>query len=153
MNILGWWFSERCSWRYIVRYLDKHTFILCVFFSFSTILLIYVFMAAGSLLLRGYSLVVVHKLLIAVASLVQVTGFRYLGLVVVFPGLQSTGSVVVAQGLISCPVACGIFLDQGLNPRLLHWQADSLPLNHQGLPLSCAFSIAVYLAVKIFFLP
>ena len=26
----------------------------------------------------------------------------------------------------------GIFLDQGSNPRLLHWQADSLPLSHQG---------------------
>ena len=28
----------------------------------------------------------------------------------------------------------GIFLTQGLNPRLLHWQADSLPLSHQGSP-------------------
>ena len=26
----------------------------------------------------------------------------------------------------------GIFLTQGSNPRLLHWQADSLPLSHQG---------------------
>ena len=26
----------------------------------------------------------------------------------------------------------GIFLTQGLNPSLLPWQADSLPLNHQG---------------------
>ena len=25
----------------------------------------------------------------------------------------------------------GIFPTQGLNPRLLHWQADSLPQNHQ----------------------
>ena len=122
-------------------------------FLFFIILLIYLFMAAGSLLLHGYSLVVVRKLLIAVASLVQSTDFRYSGSVVVVPGLQSTGSVVMYQGLISCPVACGIFLDQGLNPCLLHWQADSLPLSHQGLPLSCAFSTAVYLAVKIFFLP
>ena len=31
----------------------------------------------------------------------------------------------------------GIFPDQGWNPCLLHWQADSLPLSHQGsLPLS-----------------
>ena len=30
-------------------------------------------------------------------------------------------------------MACGIFLDQGLN-LLLHWQVDSLPLNHQGSP-------------------
>ena len=31
---------------------------------------------------------------------------------------------------------CGIFLDQGSNPCLLHWQVDYLPLSHQGrLPL------------------
>ena len=28
----------------------------------------------------------------------------------------------------------GIFLTQGSNPCLLHWQADSLPLSHQGSP-------------------
>ena len=28
----------------------------------------------------------------------------------------------------------GDLSDQGLNPHLLHWQADSLPLNHQGSP-------------------
>ena len=28
----------------------------------------------------------------------------------------------------------GIFLTQGLNPCLLHWQANSLPLSHQGSP-------------------
>ena len=28
----------------------------------------------------------------------------------------------------------GIFPTQGLNPCLLHWQADSLPLSHQGSP-------------------
>ena len=33
---------------------------------------------------------------------------------------------------LSFPSTCGILLDQGLNPRLLHWQADSLPLSHQG---------------------
>ena len=49
------------------------------------------------------------------------------------PRLWSTGSVVVAHGF-SCSVVCGIFSDQGLNPRLLHWQADSLPLGHQGSP-------------------
>ena len=27
----------------------------------------------------------------------------------------------------------GIFLTQGSNPHLLHWQADYLPLSHQGL--------------------
>ena len=28
----------------------------------------------------------------------------------------------------------GIFLTLGSNPSLLHWQADSLPLSHQGSP-------------------
>ena len=36
----------------------------------------------------------------------------------------------------SCPVACGIFLDQGLNLCLLHWQTDSFPLRHQGSALA-----------------
>ena len=46
------------------------------------------------------------------------------GSVVVAHGLQSTGSVVVVHRL-SCFAACGIFLDQGSSPCLLHWQADS----------------------------
>jgi len=29
----------------------------------------------------------------------------------------------------------GIFPTWGLNPHLLHWQADSLPLSHQGSPV------------------
>ena len=28
----------------------------------------------------------------------------------------------------------GIFLTQGLNPHLLHWQTDSLPLRFLGTP-------------------
>ena len=45
--------------------------------------------------------------------------------------LQRTGSEVVTHGL-SCSEACGIFLDQGLNPCLLPWQASSSPLRHRG---------------------
>ena len=30
----------------------------------------------------------------------------------------------------------GIFLTQGLNLHFLYWQADSLPLSHQGSPES-----------------
>ena len=48
-------------------------------------------------------------------------------------GSRRAGSVVVAHGP-SCSVACGIFPDQGSNPRPLHWQADSQPLRHQGTP-------------------
>ena len=33
---------------------------------------------------------------------------------------------------LSCSAARGIFPDQGWNLCLLHWQADSLPLSHQG---------------------
>ena len=37
-------------------------------------------------------------------------------------------------------MACGIFLDQGLNLSLLHWQKGSLPLSHQGSPnLGCSW--------------
>ena len=43
----------------------------------------------------------------------------------------STDSVVGAHRL-SCSAARGVFPDQGSNPCLLHWQADSLPLDHQG---------------------
>ena len=39
----------------------------------------------------------------------------------------------MAKGL-SCSAACGILLDEGLNPYFQHWQADSLPLSHQGSP-------------------
>ena len=56
-----------------------------------------------------------------------------MGSVVAVPGVWSTGSIVVSHGL-SCSEACGIFLDQGSNPGLLHWQADPLPLSHQGSP-------------------
>ena len=50
-------------------------------------------------------------------------------------GSRRAGSVIVAHGP-SCSTACGIFPDQGSNPCLLHWQADSQPLRHQGSPAS-----------------
>ena len=83
---------------------------------------------------RGYSLVLVPELLTAVASLVaeyKRQGSR--ASVAGAPGLQGTGLKVEAHGL-SCSAARGIFLDQGLNSCILHWQADSLPLSHQGSP-------------------
>ena len=46
------------------------------------------------------------------------------------PGSRAQTGPTVAHGL-SCSSPCGIFPDQGLNPCLLHWQADS-PLSHQG---------------------
>ena len=43
--------------------------------------------------------------------------------------------VVVMLALI-CSMACGILPDQGSNPCILHWQADSLPLSYQKNPHS-----------------
>ena len=40
---------------------------------------------------------------------------------------SSAGSIAVLHGL-SCHMACGIFLDQGLNLCLPDGQVDSLPL-------------------------
>ena len=68
-----------------------------------------------------YSLVWVHKLFIAVASLVAELQAAWV-------------SVVVVHGL-SCHEACGIFPDQGQKLCLLHWQMDSLLLSHQGSPV------------------
>ena len=46
---------------------------------------------------------------------------------------------------LSCSAACGIFPDQVSNPRLLHWQADSLPLNQQGSPVQTLNCVACFL--------
>ena len=62
--------------------------------------------------------------------------------VVVAHGLLSAGSVVVVHRL-SCSVACGVFLDQGLNLWPLRWQVDSLPLVYRdafGIFLNSFFS-------------
>ena len=68
---------------------------------------------------RGSSLVAVCGLLIVVAALVVEHRLQRTGSIVVGRGLQSAGSVVVVHGF-SCSAACGIFLDQGSNPYLLH---------------------------------
>ena len=78
----------------------------------------------------GLPLAVAHGLLIVAASPVAEHGLKAEQTSVAAAlGLHSTGSTVAHQ--LSGSVACGIFLDQGLNPDLLHWQADSLPLSHQ----------------------
>ena len=84
---------------------------------------------------RVSSLVEVQGPLTAVVSLVAEHGLQGAWApAVAAPGLCSSGSVVVACGL-NCSAACGIFPGQGSNPRLLHWQADSLPLSHRGSPV------------------
>ena len=60
-------------------------------------------------------------------------------------------SVVGEQGF-SYSSARGILLDQGANPHLLHQQADSLPLSHQGSPkfsfYGCSKCLASFCAIK-----
>ena len=55
--------------------------------------------------------------------------------------LGPRGSVVAACGL-GYSAACGIFLDQGPNLCPLHWQADSLPMDYQGSPITHVFLLA-----------
>ena len=63
-------------------------------------------------------------LLIEVASLVAEHRLESMQASVVADlGLQSTDSVVVVHRL-SCFMVCGIFLNQGSNLCLLHWEAD-----------------------------
>ena len=62
---------------------------------------------------RDYSLVVVHRLLIVVPSLV------------VEHRLYSMKASVAAAGRLSSSVTCGILLDQGLNQCPLHCKAGS----------------------------
>ena len=75
------------------------------------------------------------------------------GSVVVAPGLQSIGSILVAHRR-GCPMAYEIFPDHGSNLCLMHWQADSLPLSHQGSPLQfllllLTFSFLFYFGVQL----
>ena len=76
----------------------------------------------------GFSLVMVHRLLIVEAYLVA--EHRLLGH---GPQLQYVGSLVVSCRL-RCSGTRGIFPDQVSNPCLLHWQADSSSLSSQESP-------------------
>ena len=106
---------------------------------FKTFFFFKIFDCAGSSLLedlsqvaasRGFSLVVMRGLLYVVASLAAEHRLQSGGAsVVVASELQSTGSIVVLCGL-RCSMARESFPDQGSNPCLLHWQADSLPLSN-----------------------
>ena len=111
--------------------LNKTAIIISIYVLFlkNNFIYLFIFDSIGSSLLCGllvavsgsYSLVAGHRLVTAVASLIE--GHRF----------QNMGSIAVAQGL-RCSVASGIFLDQGSDSCLLHWQVDSLLLSHQGSP-------------------
>ena len=55
-------------------------------------------------------------------------------------GFSGYGSIAV-HGL-GCPLACGIFPDQGSHPRALHWQADDIT-ELQGKPLEVLTAVTV----------
>ena len=73
---------------------------------------------------QGLLFVGVQGFLIAVASLTAELRVRCMGSVVAALGLQSEDSVVLVYKL-SCPMACGILLDQELNLYSVLWQVDS----------------------------
>ena len=65
----------------------------------------------------------------------------------------SSGKLCLALGKkqLRCSGACGTFPDEGWNLSLLHCQAHSLPLRHQGSPwvlfCFCFLSLLVLIAV------
>jgi len=71
-------------------------------------------------------------------------------------GFNSRGLSALARGSAaaghrhSCCEACGIFPVQGSTPRLLHWQAGSLPLSHQGSPKVHRFKMCRSAVYSIF---
>ena len=69
----------------------------------------------------GYSLAVVPRLLITVASLLAEHRL----------GAQLS---IAAAHEFSCLAACGILPDQGSHSCPLCWEVDSYPLDHQGSP-------------------
>ena len=93
--------------------------------------------------------VAVHKLsLVTVCRqwllLQQNMGSRHAGFSSDTRGLSSCGSRALEHRRNSCDTwgvivlwHCEIFLDQGSNPCLLHWQVGSEPLDHQRSPRSC----------------
>jgi len=102
---------------------------------------IYLFGCAGSLLLHRLFCGCGRQGLLSgcAAQASHSSGFSCCGAQSVWTSVVAAlGSVVVVHGL-SCPMAYGIFWDQESNPCLLHWQADSLPLNHQGSPSTASF--------------
>ena len=86
----------------------------------------------------GYSLVAAHGLFTVAASLVSGRLHGAQTSTAAALRLSSYDSWAIEHSLNSCGVwaqfftGCGIFPDQGSILCLLHWQADSLPLSHQG---------------------
>ena len=95
------------------------------FFFFFNNLFIYFWLCWVFVAVHGFSLLTVH----GCYSLVLCSLLIGVAPPVLEHRLQSEGSEAVVHGL-SCPMACGIFLDQGLNLYPLQWLADSQLLDH-----------------------
>ena len=118
---------------------------LCGYSGFSLVVEVGASLAAvfGLLLIAVAYLVAEHSLEGAWVSVLVTRGSVFAA-----PRPQSTGSVAVAHGL-GCSAACGIFLGQGSNPCLLHWQVDSLPPSHQRSPTNILFNILEIIHLEI----
>ena len=79
-------------------------------------------------------------------------GLRWLqraGFAVAAPGLRSAGSVVMHR--LSCSTACGVSPNWGLSSQcVLHWQADSCPLDHEEAPgIDCYHILTALVSLTI----
>ena len=96
----------------------------------------YSFFAVRGLRCCGLSLVAVSK---RGAQASRCSGFSLWSM-----GSKAQASTVVAH-VLSCSTVYRILPDQGLNPCLLLWQADYLPLSHQRSPPDCLFNLNLWL--------
>ena len=132
-----------CKWHYfIVSFLWKsnsllYTYIYHIFFSFFGY-------AGSSLLLRLFSRCSDFSLWWLL--LLWNTGSRAHGLCSC--GLWAGAHSIVVVHSLSCSMVCRIFLGQGSNLRLLHWQLDSLrpgkPLPHLVYPFICQWASMLF---------
>ena len=97
----------------------------CIYFWLSCVFISPVAVRGGysSLICKGFSS---QWLLLLRNTGSMLAGFR----------CYSTQTSEVVAYRLSCSEASGIFLDQGSNLCLLHWQADSYPLCQQVISLS-----------------
>ena len=123
--------KEEIFYKFNIPELDAAPFFLFFFF-FNFIYLFYLWLCWVFVSVRGLSLVVASG---GHSSSPCVGLSLSRPLLLWSTGSRCAGSAVVAHGP-SCSAARGIFPDQGSDPCLLHWQADSQPLRHQGSPCS-----------------
>ena len=139
----GCWVEEACLAGPRPARLSSQVFMSLIHLFLKTQFYLFIIGCAGSHCCSGFSVAVVTGgcslaavlgILTAVVSLVAEPGsraFRVRWLCLPGPGAQAPWLWPRSRVALQ---ACGIFLDRGSNPCLLHWQVDSLPLSHQGSP-------------------